>query len=135
MDIFERTILCKKCEVKMERAKIVKNAFHMRGLVCPFGHDKIIHPDDLQEYEKFKELRGKDFKVKMRIVGNSYAVSIPKEIVSFIHEQNEKFFTSSKTGGPKLDQEKILNDMVNLCFEDAGRVTLRFNNMEKKDEQ
>ena len=118
MDIFERTILCKKCEVKMERAKIIKNGFQMRGLVCPLGHDKIIHPDDVLEYEKFKELRRKDFKVKMRIVGNSYAVSIPKEIVSFMH-----------------DQEKVLNDMVNLCFEDAGKVTLRFSNMEKKDEE
>lgn len=102
----------------MKPAKIIKNGFQMRGLVCPMGHDKIIHPDDLIEYEKFKELRSKDFKVKMRVVGNSYAVSIPKEIVSFMH-----------------DQEKMLNDMVNLCFENTGKVTLRFNNTEKKDEE
>ena len=46
----------------------------------------------------------------MRLVGNSYAVSIPKEIVSFIREQ-----------------EKIMNDMVRLCFEDFGRLSLDFN--------
>ncbi len=130
MDIFERTILCNRCDSRMQKVKIVKNGFGMRGLVCPDGHDKIIHPEDLVEYEKFKELRRKDFKVKMRIVGNSYAVSIPKEIVSFMHEQSMKLFTSVK----EKEQEKAMNDIVNLCFEDAGRVTLRFNNMENKDE-
>ena len=117
MDIFERTILCNKCEERMQKVKIVKNGFGMRGLACPSGHDKIIHPDDLVEFEKFKELRRKDFKVKMRIVSNSYAISIPKEIVSFMQEQ-----------------EAAMNDMGKLCFEDAGRVTVRFNVVEKKDE-
>jgi hypothetical protein len=45
----------------------------------------------------------------MRLVGNSYAVSIPKEIVSFMKEQ-----------------EKIMNDMVRLCFEDIGKLSLNF---------
>jgi len=45
----------------------------------------------------------------MRIVGNSYAVSIPKEIVLFMHEQ-----------------EKLMNDMVRLCFEESGRLSLTF---------
>ena len=46
----------------------------------------------------------------MRLVGNSYAVSIPMEIVSFIREQ-----------------EKQMNDMVRLCFEESGRLSLNFN--------
>jgi len=135
MDIFERTILCKKCDSKMKRVKIIKNGFVMRGLVCSKGHDKIIHPDDLIEFEKFKELRRKDFKVKMRIVGNSYAVSIPKEIVSFIHARRSDLLTRSNEDSFKREQEEMLNDMVNLCFEDAGKLTLRFSNMEKKDEK
>ena len=70
----------------------------------------------------------------MRIVGNSYAVSIPKEIVLFMHEQSRKLLTDTKVESLERVQEKILTDMVNLCFEDAGKVTLRFNNTEKKYE-
>ena len=51
----------------------------------------------------------------MRLVGNSYAISIPKEIVSFMREQ-----------------EKIMNDMVKLCFEEAGRLSLDFNEQIKQ---
>ena len=93
----------------MQKAKIVKNGFVLRAMICPKCHEKIIHPTDEQEYAKFINLRNKDFRVKMRLVGNSYAVSIPKEIVSFIREQ-----------------EKIMNDMVRLCFEESGRLSLNF---------
>jgi len=116
MDIFERTILCKDCNTPMEKATIVRNGFSMRGIICPHGHDKIIHPADLEEYNRFKTLQQKEFKVKMRIVGNSYAVSIPKEIVSFMHEQ-----------------EKLMNDMVNLCFEESGKLSLTFNRKGNKE--
>jgi len=94
----------------MERAKVAKNGFLLRAVVCPECGSKIIHPNDEQEYSKFVNLRNKEFHVKMRLVGNSYAVSIPKEIVSFIREQ-----------------EKIMNDMVRLCFEDSGKLSLDFN--------
>jgi hypothetical protein len=50
----------------------------------------------------------------MRLVGNSYAVSIPKEIVSFMKEQ-----------------EKIMDDMVRLCFEDIGKLSLNFEELKK----
>jgi len=110
-DIFDNTILCRKCGKKMKKTKFVKNGFVLRGVVCPNEscNEKIIHPIDEQEYNKFINLRNKEFKVKMRLVGNSYAVSIPKEIVSFINEQ-----------------EKIMNDMVKLCFEDFGKLSLSF---------
>ena len=51
----------------------------------------------------------------MRLVGNSYAVSIPKEIVSFMGEQ-----------------EKTLNDMVKLCFEEMGKLSLDFGEVRRK---
>lgn len=114
-DIFDNTILCKKCSTKMQKTKLVKNGFIFRTLICPKCKEKIIHPLDEQEYHKFINLKNKEFRVKMRLVGNSYAVSIPKEIVSFMREQ-----------------EKIMNNMVKLCFEDMGRLSLNFLNKESR---
>ena len=113
-DIFDNTILCKKCGSKMQKSEIGKNGFVLRTLVCPKENcsEKIIHPVDEQEYIKFKNLKNKEFKVKMRLVGNSYAVSIPKEIVHFMNEQ-----------------KKIMDDMVRLCFEDVGRLSLNFDKL------
>ena len=109
-DIFENTILCKKCESKMKREDFVRHGFHFRAMACPKCKERLVHPVDDQEYHKFIDLKKKNFKVKMRLVGNSYAVSIPKEIVMFMSEQ-----------------EKIMNEMVNLCFEDFGRLSLNFH--------
>ena len=113
-DIFDNTILCRKCNTKMQKAQLLKNGFAFRALVCPKCGEKIIHPSDEAEYERFTNLKNKEFHVKMRLVGNSYAVSIPKEIVSFMREQ-----------------EKIMNDMVRLCFEDMGKLSLNFREDEK----
>jgi len=109
MDLFENTILCKNCNVKMKQGKAVRNGFEMRAVFCEKCGNRIIHPDDEAEYQRFLQLRGKEFRVKMRVVGNSYAVSIPKEIVDFIKEQ-----------------ERIMDDMVKLCFNDAKRLSLFF---------
>lgn len=100
----------------MQKAKIAKNGFLLRVVVCPKCNEKIIHPNDEQEYHRFMNLRNKEFRVKMRLVGNSYAVSIPKEIVSFMQEQ-----------------EKIMNEMVRLCFEDMGKLSLNFGNINKEN--
>ena len=113
-DIFDNTILCKNCNTKMKKGEVVKNRFILRVVICPKCNDKIIHPADEQEYNRFINLKNKEFRVKMRLVGNSYAVSIPKEIVSFIREQ-----------------EKIMGDMVRLCFEDFGRLSLSFDEVKK----
>ncbi|HJZ18502.1 MAG TPA: hypothetical protein VJ208_00140 [Candidatus Nanoarchaeia archaeon] len=108
-DIFDNTILCKDCNKKMEKAQLVKNGFIFRAVVCPNCNEKIVHPVDEQNYHKFTNLRNKEFSVKMRLVGNSYAVSIPKEIVSFMNTQ-----------------KRIMDDMVKLCFEEMGRLSLSF---------
>ena len=102
----------------MQKAKVVKNGFLFRAVVCSDGNcqEKIIHPVDEQEYNKFINLKNKEFKVKMRLVGNSYAVSIPKEIVSFMNEQ-----------------KKVMDEMVKLCFEDMGRLSLNFGELNRKD--
>ena len=82
-------------------------------MVCKDCGEKIIHPVDEQNYHKFINLRNKEFKVKMRLVGNSYAVSIPKEIVSFMNAQ-----------------EKMMDNMVKLCFEEVGKLSLSFGELE-----
>ena len=111
-DIFDQKILCGKCNSKMEKSEISKNGFIFRTVVCSNGkcNEKIIHPADESEYNKFINLRNKEFKVKMRLVGNSYAVSIPMEIVNFMNEQQNK-----------------MNEMVKLSFENMGRLSLNFN--------
>ena len=114
-DIFDNTILCRKCNAKMQKAQVIRNNFVFRTMVCPKCGEKIIHPADEAEYEKFTNLKNKEFHVKMRLVGNSYAVSIPKEIVSFMKEQ-----------------EKMMNDMVRLCFEDMGKLSLNFREEQDK---
>jgi hypothetical protein len=111
IDIFDNTILCKKCKIEMKRAKINRNGFLFRAMICPKCNERLIHPIDEQEYNKFINLKNREFKVKMRIVGNSYTVSIPKEIVSFMHEQ-----------------ERLMDDVVKLCFEKMGRLSLNFYN-------
>lgn len=100
----------------MKRQDLEKNGFLLRTVVCPNCNYKVIHPADEYEYSKFVDLKNKEFRVKMRLVGNSYAVSIPKEIVLFIREQ-----------------EKIMDNMVRLCFEDFKRLRLEFGeNVNKK---
>jgi len=116
IDIFDSKILCNRCETKMEKQNLAKNGFILRAMICPKCHERVIHPVDEQEYNKFISLKNKEFHVKMRLVGNSYAVSIPMEIVSFIRAQ-----------------EKIMDDMVRLCFEDAGRLSLNFNNLVERN--
>ena len=108
-DIFQNKILCGKCDVQMKPINLAKNGFVLRAVLCPKCHAKIVHPKDEQEYKDFIELKKKEFNVKMRYVGNSYAVSIPKEIVNFLHEQ-----------------EKMIDDMVKLSFEEFGRISLNF---------
>ncbi|MDE1849048.1 MAG: hypothetical protein KGH55_03385 [Nanoarchaeota archaeon] len=110
-DVFDNTILCSKCNTEMKKVSIAKNGFLLRAVVCPKCNDRIFHPHDMEEYSKFMDLKNKEFNVKMRMVGNSYAVSIPKEIVSFMN-----------------NQRKMMNEMVKLCFEDMGRVSLNFEN-------
>ena len=93
----------------MKPFEITKNGFVLRAIDCSKCGNRIIHPKDEQEYNDFVNLKKKQFNVKMRFVGNSYAVSIPIEIVKFMKEQ-----------------EKIMDDMVRLCFEDSGRISLNF---------
>ena len=115
-DIFDNPILCKNCNVKMQKVRIVKNSFVFRVVQCPKCSNKIIHPHDEEEYKHFINLRNKRFGVKLRMVGNSYTVSIPREIINFINEQN-----------------KIIDEMVSLSFDRMGKLSLMFDNAFEKE--
>jgi ribosomal protein L37AE/L43A len=117
MDIFDSKILCNKCGKPMVKGTIHRNGFNLRAWKCEKCKEIILHPADKAEYENFMRLKNKDFEVKMRMVGNSYAVSIPREIVDFMKEQ-----------------ERIMNNMVRLSFQDAGRLSLMFNTPENSSE-
>ena len=109
-DIFDNEILCKKCHKVMKPGLVTRNGFNIRILKCAKCGAIIVHPADKAEYENFMKLKNKEFEVKMRMVGNSYAVSIPREIVDFMK-----------------DQENVMNNMVKMCFQDANRLSLMFN--------
>ncbi len=112
-DIFDTTILCKHCNQKMEPTIAERDGLELRAVQCPECQDIIIHPADLNSSEQFKDLRGKTFMVKLRMVGNSHAISIPKEIVDFVNDQHRAV-------------RRDMDDMVRLCFEDFDTLRVRF---------
>ena len=117
-DIFDTTILCKSCKKEMVPIIINKNGFELRAVQCPECKDQIVHPADINGYRSYNDLKNKDFNVKLRIVGNSHTVSIPKEIVNFIKQQ-----------------EKIMDDMVRLHFDDMRRISLFFGDHEENNQE
>lgn len=115
-DIFDSTILCKNCDKEMKKVQYMKNGFTFRAVKCDKCGDKIIHPHDEVEYQHYMQLRGKRYNVKLRMVGNSYAVSIPREIVNFINEQ-----------------DKMMDELVSLSFERMGKISLIFDKMMEEE--
>ena len=108
-DIFDNVVLCGKCNSKTNKNQAVKDGFQLRVLECPRCSEIIYHPADLKEYDNFKRLKARDFNVKLRMVGNSFCVSIPRELVDF-HREFEKEF----------------NDLVRLSLEGPGKISMFF---------
>ncbi len=117
-DIFDNTIICKNCDVEMKKVQFIRNGFTFRAVQCMKCNNRILHPQDKIDYEHYSQLRNKTYSVKLRMVGNSYSVSIPKEIVNFINEQN-----------------KIMDELVSLSFERMGKLSLNFQNFEENIKQ
>ena len=109
MDIFDTKIACNKCNLVMHKDETFRNGFRIRSVQCEKCGEKINHPGDMKEYNDFVELKNKEFRVKLRLVGNSYAVSIPREIINFMQIQ-----------------EKMMDDMVSMCFDSAKRLNITF---------
>ena len=98
-DIFENTVVCDVCNAKTIKDKSVKDGFVLRLWHCPECEKVWYHPDDLHEYNEFNKLRNKNFQVKLRMVGNSYIVSIPREIIEF--NEIRKGFVRLSLDGPE----------------------------------
>lgn len=108
-DIFDALIMCKQCNKEMYPSEVIKDGITIRAVQCQKCKDIIYHPADMERFKHFNNLRDKTFNVKLRVIGNSHAISIPKEIVEFMREQ-----------------ERMMDDMVKLCFEDMSRIRLDF---------
>ena len=90
MDIFDHAVLCNKCGKKMKKLVVERSGFKMRALECPNCGGRTYHPSDMEEFNKYSQLQKQNFQVKLRKVGNSYTVSIPKELIDFFEEDNGK---------------------------------------------
>lgn len=115
-DISSATVVCNNCNLKTEKGYIEKDGFQIRTWNCPKCKSVWEHPGDLQEFDNFKRIKQKEFNVKLRLVGNSYAISIPKEIIEF-HEAMEREF----------------DDMVRLMLDGPDRLSLFFQPSLKKN--
>jgi DNA-directed RNA polymerase subunit RPC12/RpoP len=131
MDLFENTVLCKNCGKKMKPAFVEKEGFKIRALICPSCSNKILHPVDLEEFNKFNSLRNRQFQVKLRLVGNSYTVSIPREIVNFMREEEEESNPRQNIHQKMQEHMKrqmhAMEQMVTLAMEEANKIGLSFN--------
>lgn len=122
-DIFDEIVSCSKCGKKMGKIIIDKNGFKMRALECKKCGKYIYHPADVEEYKKFQELKQRPFNVKLRMVGNSYAVSIPREIIELEREMHKEM----------AKQMERMNKIVRLILEEPGKLSLFFT--EPKEEE
>jgi len=133
MDIFDQTILCNKCGKKMKKIVVERSGFKMRALECPECGQRTYHPSDVEEYNKYCQLQKQNFQVKLRRVGNSYTVSIPKELIDFFEEAAEAETKDPFEGMHRSMKENMehMNRMVTLALEHANKLSLNFGNSEK----
>ena len=113
-DLFYNVILCKECGRKMLKEMIERNGVLLRSAACRNCSRREFHPLDLARHKEFVELRRKSFHVKLRFVGNSYAVSIPREIIDFINAREE---------------------LVEMQLEEFGKLALIFKNSVEEHER
>lgn len=127
MDLFENTVLCKNCGKKMKQVFLVKNGFRLRALKCPSCSNHLIHPSDIEEYNRFNSLKNRQFHVKLRVVGNSYTVSIPREIINFMQEgETEMENVHQRMREQMKDHMQIMEKMVTLALQDSNKISLLF---------
>lgn len=117
-DLYETTIVCDQCNKKTEKTAIPKEGLTLRGWTCPSCKKTWMHPEDEREFTEFKKLKNREFNVKLRMVGNSYAVSIPREIIDFEREMEE------------MTEE--MDRMMRLMLEEPGKLSMFFERVPRK---
>ena len=96
MDLLENAdVLCKKCKAPMERGINLKDGFRLRVFQCPSCKARYFHPNDSEQYEQYQKLKEKQYHMKLRLVGNSFCISIPREILRFNHVQEDSIVALS----------------------------------------
>ncbi|HLD12484.1 MAG TPA: hypothetical protein VJB87_02710 [Candidatus Nanoarchaeia archaeon] len=115
-DLYDTTIVCDQCNKKTEKTAVPKHGFTMRGWTCPSCKKTWLHPDDQREFEEFKKLHHREFNVKLRMVGNSYTVSIPREIIDFEHDFENEIEEMSRE----------MDKMLRLMLEEPGKLSIFF---------
>ncbi len=132
-DLFDEVVVCSNCGKRMGKLVIIKNGFKIRALRCDKCQKIIHHPSDIEEYKRFVQLKQRPFAVKLRMVGNSYTVSIPREIVDF-HREQEQMHREQEQVHQRF--AKIQNEMIKMFLEDVGRISLCFPGaMEERQEK
>lgn len=114
-DIFETTMICEDCNQKTEKIITNKEGFQVRAWRCKGCQKLWPHPLDMQNYEEFQKLRNREFQVKLRLVGNSYTISIPREIIEFEEEMRRE-----------------INDMIRLSMDSPEKVSIYFSGQLKR---
>jgi len=110
-DIYDATMVCDVCHNETQKSSVERDGFSLRTWHCLRCDKQWYHPVDLENYKEYAELKKKKFQVKLRTVGNSWIVSIPKEIIRFEEIERTK--------------------MVNLSLDEPGRIVLRFMRVQK----
>lgn len=116
-DLFDAKIVCDNCDRTTEKGFQEADGFRLRIAKCPECGKIWQHPGDLNEYQAFQKLKNKEFHVKLRMVGNSWAVSIPREIIDFQDEMEREM----------MKEIQKMERMVRLSFERPGRISMFFN--------
>ena len=111
MDIYNNTLLCDGCERKTMKVNVVREGLQLRAWQCPDCKKIWYHPADQLEYDNFRRLKTQTFHVKLRLVGNSYTVSIPREIIDFEEEM-----------------QKEMQDMIRMVMDEPHKLSLFFTN-------
>ncbi len=115
MDIYNNQLLCNKCNKKMEKIIISREGYNLRAWKCKKCKVIQLHPLDEAKFNNFKKLQSKDFEVKLRLIGNSFCVSIPKEIIEF-----------------QKEMRKTMNNMISMSLEGPEKLSLYFTDKIKK---
>jgi len=115
-DIFNATVLCDNCNIKTKKLIIEKDGIRLRALRCPKCDKTYFHPEDKQRLDQFSKIKNKSFQVKLRMVGNSYTISIPREIISY-----------------QDDLQKKLNKMLFLTLEEPEKLSIFFRRKVLRD--
>lgn len=110
-DLAETSIVCKKCKEETTLGYTTRDGVKIRIWQCPKCHETWYHPGDMEEYKQFLDLKKREFEVKLRQVGNSWAVSIPKEIIRFESVEHTK--------------------VIRMSLDEPGKIVLSFKKMRK----